>query len=180
MCSRGAIHSRVIHKMALSSDSERELTAYHEAGHIFVGILHGGRLKLASLEPEEDEGPRRFGDTTMAWRKSIRERSDFPLILCEVALAGPMAETIYSGDETHPAHVPQWQPDWRNALQMAERLMPDLRKQIEFLEDRCARLHRFLREDHHWSAIGDIADLLMCHDVVEHDDVIDLIQHWRR
>jgi hypothetical protein len=164
--------------MALSADSDRELTAYHEAGHIYVALSHGGRLKHASLEPEEDDGPRRFGDTTITWRRSIREGPHFAKILCEVSLAGPAAEAIYSGSEEHPGQVKEWRADWVAAQQAASVLLSDPRKRLEFLENLSVQIHHALKVDHRWAAIGDIADLLICNDVLEHDDVIDTIRHW--
>jgi ATP-dependent Zn protease len=44
-----------------------EATAYHEAGHVFMAIYVGARVRSVTIEPERDDGPDRFGDTHVEW-----------------------------------------------------------------------------------------------------------------
>lgn len=53
-----------------------ELTAYHEAGHVLMAHLLGGKVRQVTIEPDNDDGPDRHGDTQVLWRRSgIGERS---------------------------------------------------------------------------------------------------------
>jgi len=40
-----------------------ELIAYHEAGHALMALLLGGKVKHITIEPDNDDGPVREGDT---------------------------------------------------------------------------------------------------------------------
>jgi hypothetical protein len=68
-----------------------EITAYHEAGHVFMAIYLGARVRSVTIEPDRDDGPDRFGDAQVEWdlahftRREVCEKSVL------VALAGPVA-----------------------------------------------------------------------------------------
>ena len=47
--------------------SDEEVTAWHEAGHAFVAVYLGGQVESVSIDPDWDDGPKRFGDTTIRW-----------------------------------------------------------------------------------------------------------------
>src|SRR5579863_4685196 len=47
-----------------------ELIAYHEAGHALMAVLLGGKVKQVTIEPDDDDGPARQGDTQVYWRRS--------------------------------------------------------------------------------------------------------------
>ncbi len=42
-----------------------ESSAYHEAGHALVGVLSGARVVSVTIDPDWDDGPRRYGDDTI-------------------------------------------------------------------------------------------------------------------
>src|SRR6187401_3483723 len=96
-----------------------ELVAYHEAGHVLLAVLLGARIRSVTIEPDRDDGPERYGDTQILWprgRWSAREQAEKDV---QVALAGPVAEMIHSGDPFHPGFVAEWAADWQAAWMAA-------------------------------------------------------------
>ena len=69
-----------------------ELTAYHEAGHALMALLLGGKVRLVTIEPDNDDGPDRQGDTQVLWRRSGISDKEFAEKAVQVSLAGPVAE----------------------------------------------------------------------------------------
>lgn len=161
----------------LGSVGDMELDAYHEAGHAYMAIRLGGRVTLVSIEPESDDGPRRSGETQVRWSRKLTERQ-----LCEraiqVALAGPVAEMLYSGNPYHPGVVAEWAQDWQMARQQAQRLLPHERERIEFLERMTVALYRQLDAEPHWSAIAALADHLLAHETLEGTQVREIVGDW--
>ena len=74
------------------SDSIEEVTAYHEAGHAWAALFVGARVQSVSIAPDNDDGPKRFGDTTILWNRRRFSQADFAKKFSWVALAGPVAE----------------------------------------------------------------------------------------
>ena len=82
-----------------------EVSAYHEAGHAFMAIYVGARVRSVTIEPDWDDGPQRFADTQVAWpldQFTDRELHEKSVL---VALAGPVAEMIHSGEAFYPGFV---------------------------------------------------------------------------
>ena len=155
-----------------------ELTAYHEAGHALMALLLGGEVRLVTIEPENDDGPARFGDTQVLWRRSREGERQFAAKAVQVCLAGPVAEMIYSGEPFHPGHVPEWAGDWRDAWEAASLLHADERKRLAFLEQTCIQLHGMLQADNYWSALADLADNLLAHETLEWEQVEEIVSPW--
>ena len=44
-----------------------EITAYHEAGHAFIAIYVGARVRSVTIEPDWDDGPERYADIHVEW-----------------------------------------------------------------------------------------------------------------
>src|ERR1700730_1769160 len=105
-----------------------ELIAYHEAGHALMALLLGGEVRLVTIEPDNDDGPDRYGDTQVLWRRAGTSEKEFAQKAVQVSLAGPVAEMIYSGDPYHPGLVAEWAADWRQAWEAAIPLQPDERR----------------------------------------------------
>lgn len=82
-----------------------ELNAYHEAGHALMAILLGGEVRSVTIEPDNDDGPDRQGDTQVLWRRSRMSEKQFAETAIQVSLAGPVAEMIYSGEPYHPGLI---------------------------------------------------------------------------
>jgi len=114
-----------------------EPTARHEAGHAVVAHLLGGRVRLVTLESEiESHG----GHTEVAWSPGLGERDRLDRS-AQVALGGPLAELIWSGQDVldDPAVVSTWAEDWEEVMLAAQRIEGD-REKAE------ARIHRWIHD----------------------------------
>lgn len=155
-----------------------EVNAYHEAGHAFMAVYVGARVRSVTIEPEDDDGPARYADIQVEWplrrfgARELREKSVL------VALAGPVAEMLYTGEPYHPGFVAEWVADWKTAWQEAASLVPDERKRLGYLEQAAAELYRLLDQEQPWAAIAAIADHLLAHDSMEGDEVAEIVQFW--
>ncbi|MBL4885414.1 MAG: hypothetical protein JKY95_12875, partial [Planctomycetaceae bacterium] len=65
--------------------------------------------------PDWDDGPERFGDTRICWPVDDFSDKELQEKMILVALAGPVAEMIHTGDPYHPALVKEWSSDWAQA-----------------------------------------------------------------
>lgn len=155
-----------------------ELIAYHEAGHALMAVLLGGKVKQVTIEPDDDDGPDRQGDTQVIWRRARLSEKEFAQIAVQVSLAGPVAEMIYSGDPYHPGLVAEWAADWREAWQAAIPLHPGERQRLEYLEQVSIRLYHRLKADELWAALACLADNLLAHDTLEAEQVEEIVAEW--
>ena len=155
-----------------------ELTAYHEAGHAFMAVYLGAKVRSVTIEPDNDDGPRRFGDTQIVWRMSRMSERQYRERAIQVSLAGPVAEMLFSGDPFHPGLVAEWVADWKAAWAFAESLIDDPRRRLEYLEQVTMGLHRMLDSEPNWSAIADLADHLLAHETLEGEEVQEIISEW--
>ena len=158
------------------SDDE-QITAWHEAGHAFVAVFLGGEVESVSIDPDRDDGPQRFGDTTIRWRSRQFSESDAQMNDVWVALAGPVTEMIHRGDPFHPATVAEWSNDWNMAWQAAS-FVESPQQRMLFLEQATADLHRTLSQNDRWAAIGAIVDHLLAHEILEGETVHEIIAEW--
>lgn len=155
-----------------------ELTAYHESGHAFVALALGAIVHSLSIDPDWDDGPERFGDVEIEWPAGQYQRKDFLESKVLVALGGPVAEMIYSGDPFHPALVPEWRVDWENAWTNAAELHRSKQKRLSYLEAKAIELHRILSRDHNWAALAVIADHLLAHEILEREQLEEILEDW--
>jgi hypothetical protein len=95
-----------------------------------------------------------------------------------VALAGPVAERIHSGEPFHPGLVGEWSADWKTAWEVSAELIPDERKRLAYLEQTTVELYRLLDGEDHWSALAAIVDNLLAHETLEGEDVEEIISQW--
>lgn len=155
-----------------------EITAYHEAGHAFFAIYLGGRVTSVSIEPDDDDGPLRFGDTQVEWclqrfsRKEISERE------LQVALAGPLTEMVYNGDRGSLDFTQEWAGDWQVASQAATELFNTREKQIAYLEQTASQLFHLISQDEYWEPIAGLADHLLAHETLEGEEVEEIVSNW--
>lgn len=155
-----------------------ELTAYHEAGHALMATLLGGRVKQVTIEPDDDDGPRRTGDTQVIWRRSRLSDKEFAPLAIQVSLAGPVAEMIYSGDPYHPGMVAAWAADWHDAWEQAALLHPLERQRLDYLEQVSIQLYHRLNGDDHWPALAALADHLLAHETLDREQVAEILEEW--
>ena len=155
-----------------------EETAYHEAGHAFLATYLGGRVRSLTIEPDRDDGPERFGDATIEWRRDRMSTREFHEKLVLVALAGPVAEMLYRGEPLHPGYVAEWVEDWRLAWRAAELLVADERRRLAFLEDVTRQVYQMFDQTEAWAAIAALADELLAHETLEREQVRDVLSVW--
>lgn len=155
-----------------------ELIAYHEAGHALMAVLLGGKVKQVTIDPDDDDGPDRQGDTQVLWRRSRISDDEFAKIAVQVSLAGPVAEMIYSGDPYHPGLVAEWAADWREAWDAATPLHPVERQRFEYLEQVSIQLYHRLKQDDLWAALASLADNLLAHETLDCEQVEEIVEDW--
>jgi ATP-dependent Zn protease len=157
-----------------------EVSAYHEAGHALMAVYLGARVKSVTIEPDWDDGPERYGDAQVEWRSGELTDRELCEKLILVALAGPVAEMIHSGEPYHPGFVAEWLADWKTAWEAVARLIPTERKRLAYLEQTTLKLHRLLQQVEHWAALAAIVDNLLAHETLEGEDVEDIVRPWLR
>lgn len=155
-----------------------EISAYHEAGHAFMAVYVGARVRCVTIEPAWDDGPRRHADIQIEWPldscgQRIRQEK-----LAQVALAGPVAEMIHSGEPYHPGFVAEWSADWGAAWEATQLLIPDDRKRLAYLEQVVVRLYRLIASELHWAALAAIVDHLLAHETLEGAEVEEIVRQW--
>lgn len=152
-----------------------ENVAYHEAGHALMATVMGAKVRSVTIEPDDDDGPQRQGDTQVIWRRKRSSEQEFRERCIRVLLAGPVAEMLYTGDTFHPGLVAGWAGDWNEAWTQSELLHPHPEKRMAYLEGITVQLYRLLNSEPYWSALAALADHLLAHETLESEDVHDLL-----
>lgn len=155
-----------------------EIVAYHEAGHVLMALLLGGKVKHVTIEPDDDDGPAREGDTQVLWRRAGISETEFAKKVVQVSLAGPVAEMIYSGDPYHPGLVAEWAADWREAWEAAMALHPGERQRLEYLEQISIQLYHRMKGDELWPALAALADNLLAHETLDQEQIEEIADEW--
>lgn len=155
-----------------------EISAYHEAGHALMAIFVGARIRSVTIEPNWDDGPQRYADIEVEWPVGQLTEREFHEKSVLVALAGPVAEMIHSGEPYHPGFVAEWAADWKLAWQSAGTLHSSEQKRIAYLEQTTVKLYRLLNRDDHWAALAAIVDHLLAHETLEGDEVEEIVRQW--
>ena len=177
---RDRLFSCVLHNF-LEHESSREVpdrTAYHEAGHALMAVCLGARVRSVAIQPDDDDGPERFGDTQIEWPLAGFTERQLQESLTLVALAGPVAEMIYRGEPFHPGIVPEWAADWADAWEAASALERNEARRVAYLERATLQLHRTLEQDDHWAALAAIVDELLAHELLEGEQVTEIVAQW--
>ena len=153
-----------------------DVNAYHEAGHVLMAILQGGRVPHATIQPDRDDGPDRHGDVRVLWPRAGQNKA-FAEKLVLTALAGPVAEMIYTGQPYHPGFVAEWASDWQQAFAAAEPMASDPRKRLAWLEAQIRRLYQMF-DNRYWPAVAALADELAAHETLEEEQIREAIDPW--
>lgn len=143
-----------------------------------MALLLGGRVRSVTIEPDNDDGPDRHGDTQIRWPRSRMSDKQFAEKAVQVCLAGPVAEMIYTGDPWHPGLVPEWAADWKAAWEAAGPLHANERQRLDYLERVSIRLYHQLKGDDLWPALAAVADNLLAHETLEGEQVDEIVADW--
>lgn len=154
------------------------LTAYHEAGHAIVALMLGGRVRRLTLEPEWDDGPARYGDAQIEWAVNACSARELRLRKARTALAGPVAEMVYSGEPFHPAFVAEWRLDWEQAVLELQPLQANPQQLTAWLEETVRELHRLVRHEPVWPAVAALADELLAHETLDEEQILATADFW--
>ena len=154
-----------------------EITAFHEAGHVYAAIYVGARVHSVTIEPDRDDGPQRSGDTVVIWDRRRFSQQEMSKKSAWVALAGPVAEMIYQQTPFHPAGVAEWRQDWETALQCLTDIS-NIQQRFAHLEQITIELFEAFSQDHHWAAIGAIADNLLAHETLDQEMLEEIVEPW--
>ena len=155
-----------------------DLTAYHEAGHAWMAVWVGARVRAVSIAPELDDRDERFGDTQVEWRLSEFSADELAAKSAWVALAGPAAEMAYRSEPYHPGLVAEWAEDWREAWQVVAALRPHERQRMQYLEQQTLQICRLFEDEANWAAVAEIADLLLAHEMLEGEQIEECVNRW--
>ena len=159
------------------SDSIEEVTAYHEAGHAWAALFVGARVQSVSIAPDNDDGPKRFGDTTILWNRRRFSQADFAKKFSWVALAGPVAEMLYTEKPFHPGTIAEWRQDWNAAFDALESIT-NIQRRLARMEQTTIELYQAFRDDFHWSAFSAIADHLLAHEILDEELLQEAVEPW--
>ena len=155
-----------------------EISAYHEAGHAFMAVQLGARIRSITIDPAWDDGPARFGDAQIEWPAGACSERELCEKMVMVALAGAVAEMIYSGEPYHPGFVAEWAADWSQAWQAAAAIYGDEVARLKYLEKITVQLHKTMGRDDQWAALAAIVDHLLAHETLEGEQVEDIVSAW--
>jgi ATP-dependent Zn protease len=154
-----------------------EITAYHEAGHVYAAIYVGAIVRSVTIDPDNDDGPDRTGDTVVVWDRRCFSQQELMEKGAWVALAGPVAEMIHSQSPFHPAGIAEWRQDWETALECFSGIH-NIQQRIAKLEQITVELYEAFSQDQHWAAIGAIADHLMAHETLDQEMLEEIVAPW--
>jgi len=153
-------------------DENIDRTVYHEAGHCVMAVLCGAMVERATVAPEEDGF---HGLVEIQWPRRVDVLDQLA-----VALAGPVAEMVYTNEPYHPGLVPEWAHDWKQAWQLARPRSRSDQECLRMLERTVADLHNSFSSENWWAAIAAVSDLLATHEDIEHAEIEYEVRNWIR
>ena len=149
-------------------DLDPVTASYHEAGHVLMAHLLGGRVVGASVEPDE---ARLMGQTSVEWsgldRLERARRSGL------VALAGPVAESWWRGEAALLDALTAWRADWLEVEQALSMISESER--AETLQRWFAEVRSALLNDVAWEHLCRVADMLEAHGTLDDALVMDAL-----
>ncbi len=164
--------------MSHQADSmTHEITAFHEAGHVYAAFYVGADVRSATIDPDNDDGPNRSGDTVVMWDRRRFSQQELMENGAWVALAGPVAEMIHLQRPFHPAGIAEWRQDWEAAFECLTDIS-NIQQRLARLERITIDLYQAFSQDHHWAVIGAVADNLMAHETLDQEMLSEIIAPW--
>tara|TARA_R110002096_G_scaffold4501_28_gene21244 strand:- start:4564 stop:5061 length:498 start_codon:yes stop_codon:yes gene_type:complete len=154
-------------------------TAYHEAGHAVLAVLQGAEIESLSIELDwEDAGRERFGATRVRWPDDAWSEREVAIREVKIALAGPVAEMIYDGNQYEPEMLHAWQEDWDMAVERAGDYLPKSQSLAEYLSRITYELIRFFERSDVWATVAALADQLEAHEALGAEEVAVVMEAW--
>ena len=157
-------------------DEIEEITAYHEAGHAVMAAALGGRIIRVSIEPPEDDGLKRFGESIVSWPPST-DAAIYEVEL-KVSLAGPVAELLYRSEQIPIESVPEFAADWQRVAESAVLLKATRQEQLQLISRAEFWVRDFFNQTRNWAAVGAVADELLAHYTLENEQLQEAISFW--
>ena len=154
-----------------------EITAFHEAGHVYAAFYVGADVRSATIDPDNDDGPNRSGDTVVMWDRRRFSQQELMENGAWVVLAGPVAEMIHLQRPFHPAGIAEWRQDWEAAFECLTDIS-NIQQRLARLERITIDLYQAFSQDHHWAVIGAVADNLMAHETLDQEMLSEIIAPW--
>jgi len=150
----GWLHACRIRSMSPGSE------AWHEAGHALAAHLLGGVVREVTLESESDDFE---GHVAVEW--SSAAAGEEARRLATVALAGPVAELVFRGEDVlvDPGVLLAWRGDWDEADAQLARLHADAPEREEARRAILRELHGFFDEAGNYERLARLADALDAH-----------------
>jgi hypothetical protein len=152
--------------------------SYHEAGHAVIASFLGAEVLSVTIEPEDDEGPRRDGDVAIRWSRRGKSARD----LCErelmAVLAGPIAEMVHHEERVAFDSRAEWAIDWQLACQFAGELGIAPKQHREMINAVADRVFALVSSDACWQAIAEVADQLEAYETLEGEIVDECVERW--
>ncbi len=158
-------------------DEELERTAYHEAGHAIVAVILGGSVHAMTLVPESD-GVRKAGELEVHWPRKRMSSAQINQQSIKVALGGPVAEMLYTGEPWHPGLIFQWLSDWELAWSASRLQWPEERRRLAMLERLTGELYRVMDHPELWQVVASLADELLAHESLESEQIEEVMATW--
>lgn len=141
-----------------------ENDAWHEAGHAVVAHLLGGRVRLLTLEAEDE---RLEGHAAVEW--STRDPLELARLSGLTALGGPLAELLQRGvhDLEDPDLLAAWEADEAEIERAAALLEPDPAERIALIRGWIDRVRALLDDPHIEELVARVADALDAHGTLD-------------
>ncbi|MBP60046.1 MAG: hypothetical protein CMJ62_00855 [Planctomycetaceae bacterium] len=143
-----------------------------------MAVRLGARIRTITIDPAWDDGPARFGDARIEWPAGECSDRELREKMVMVALAGAVAEMIYSGQPYHPGFVAEWAADWAQAWEASAPLYSDEVIRLKHLEEITVQLYKTMGRDDHWAALAAIVDDLQAHETLEGEQVEEIVSAW--
>jgi hypothetical protein len=149
-------------------DLDPTTAAYHEAGHVLMAHLLGGRVVGASIEQDEEE---LMGQTAIEWvGLDPVERARRSAM---VALAGPVAEAWWRGEASLLDALTAWRADWQE-VERALLVVPQGERD-QTLHGWVADVRFELLNEVAWEHVCRVADMLEAHGTLDETLVEDAL-----
>ena len=145
----------------MSMDLDATAVAYHEAGHVLVAHLLGGEVLITTVESDRDD---HAGHTSVAWR----DRSAEELARCSalVAMAGPVAEALWRGEDVYDADLSAWRAD-HDEVERALAALAEPAERASLRQRLLLEVATQLQDPAAWQGLCCIADALDAHGTLD-------------